>query len=326
MSNSASRLITLILLLQQRPNQKAAELAQQLGISVRTLHRYLGTLDEMGIPVYSERGPYGGFSLVRGYRLPPLVFTPEEAVAVCLGTNLVEELWGQLYRQAARGALAKLENVLPDEQRQEIAWAQRSMLATGLHRTNQAALTPVLEKLRRAVREHFRVQLHYQGSRTGPSQRSFDPYALVHRWGWWYVIGYCHLRRALRTFRVDRIQEVSLLCETFTVPETFELRAYLDSEPQPATLVTARLRFAPQAAQAALDNRSYWTSLAPQADGSVEVTFSAPTLEWAASSVLVYGPIAEVLDPPALRQMVSEWAAAIARQYQPENDPYNQER
>ena len=163
MTNPSSRLITLIMLLQRRPNQKAAELARTLDVSVRTLHRYFEQLDEMGIPVYAERGPYGGFSLVRGYKMPPLVLTPEEAVASFLGLSLVEEMWGQLYRPAALGALAKLENLLPDEQRQEIAWARRSLLATGLHRSDQQALAATLEKLRSATREHRRVHLHYQG-------------------------------------------------------------------------------------------------------------------------------------------------------------------
>ena len=107
MTNTATRLITLIMLLQRKPNQKAMDLAQELGISVRSLHRYMTMLDELGIPVYSERGPYGGFSLVRGYKLPPLVFTPEEAVAISLGTGLVEEMWGRLYRDAACGNTSK---------------------------------------------------------------------------------------------------------------------------------------------------------------------------------------------------------------------------
>lgn len=106
MTTPATRLITQIMLLQRLPNQKAAELAEKLGVSVRTLHRYFGMLEEMGIPVYAERGPYGGFSLVRGHKLPPLIFTPEEAVAVYLGTSLVGEMWGQLYLEAAQGALA----------------------------------------------------------------------------------------------------------------------------------------------------------------------------------------------------------------------------
>ncbi len=127
MANNATRLITLIMLLQRQPNQKASELAGKLGVSVRSLHRYVTMLDEMGIPVYSERGPHGGFSLVRGYKMPPLVLTPKEAVAVHLGTSLVGEMWGALYQEAAQGALAKLDNLLPDEQRCEVAWARRSL-------------------------------------------------------------------------------------------------------------------------------------------------------------------------------------------------------
>src|SRR5512135_1364107 len=180
MTNTATRLITLIMLLQREPNQKATDLAHELGISVRSLHRYMSMLDELGIPVYSERGPHGGFSLVRGYKIPPLVFTPEEAVAVYLGTSLVDEVWGRLYRESARGALAKLDNVLPNEQRHEIAWARRTLIATGMHRGDQVALAPTLEKLRQAAREHQRVRLIHRGyGRAEATERTFEPYALV---------------------------------------------------------------------------------------------------------------------------------------------------
>jgi predicted DNA-binding transcriptional regulator YafY len=316
MSNTATRLITLIMLLQRQPNQKARDLADQLGVSVRSIQRYIGMLDEMGVPVYAERGPYGGYSLVPGYKMPPLVLGPEEAVAVYLGTSLVEEMWGQLYRDAARGALAKLDNVLPVEQRHEVAWARRTLLATGMHRADLAALAPTLEKLRRAAREHRRVRLTYQ-SRTQPQsgQRDLDPYALVHRWGWWYVVGYCHLRQAVRTFRVDRILELVLLDDVFDVPADFDLRAFLASEPQTQLQVIARMRLVPEAARAALEDRSYWDQVQEQDDGSAIVTFSAPSLEWAASTALMFGPAVEVLDPPELRRMVAQWAALVVEQH-----------
>ena len=316
MSTTAVRLINLILLLQRRPHQKAADLAGELGVSVRTLHRYFEMLDEMGIPVYSERGPYGGFSLVRGYRMPPLVFTPEEAVAVYLGVGLVEEMWGQIYRQAARGALAKLENLLPDEQRHEVAWARRALFATGMHRADLAALEPVLEKLRRAAREHRQVQMVYQSrSQAEAAPRRFNPYALVHRWGWWYAVGYCHLRQGVRTFRVDRITGLGLLDELFELPVSFDLQAYLAAEVQVQPQITARMRFSSAAARTALENRTYWDALEEQADGSVVVAFSAPDLEWAASTVFMYGPLVEALEPPELRQMVSQWAEAVMQKY-----------
>lgn len=316
MTTPANRLLTLILLLQNRPNRKAAELAAELGVSVRTLHRYFAMLDEIGIPVYSERGPYGGFSLVRGYRMPPLVLTPEESVAVALGVGMVEELWGQLYREAARSALAKLENLLPDEQRREVAWARQSLVATGMHRADLQALAPSLEKLRRAIRERRRVRMRYHSpNQPHPAERDFDPYALVHRWGWWYVIGFCQLRDSLRTFRVDRIAALELLETGFAPPDGFNLEAYLAQEPHGQPQVTARLRFAPAYARLALGNRSYWESIQEDPDGSLEVTFSAPTLEWAASDCLAYGPSVEVLGPPDLRVLVAAWASEISTQY-----------
>jgi predicted DNA-binding transcriptional regulator YafY len=305
------------MLLQRQPNQKAAGLAEKLGVSVRTVHRYFNMLDEMGIPVYTERGRYGGFSLVRGYRMPPLIFTPDEATAVYLGTGLVEEIWGSLYRAAAQGALAKLDNVLPDEQRQEVAWARRSLVATGMHRSDFDALAPTLEKLRRAVREQRQVNMVYRSSSAERQARDLDPYALVYRWGWWYAIGYCHLRQDLRSFRVDRIAELALSGQVFQIPDDFDIQGYLAAEMQDQPKVQARLRFAPQAANVARANRSYWATLDEGPDGSVEVTFLAPDLVWAASSALAYGPLVTVLEPSELRQMVSEWAQAIAGLYQP---------
>jgi predicted DNA-binding transcriptional regulator YafY len=316
MSNTATRLITLIFLLQNQPNQKASELAEKLGVSVRTLHRYFEMLDEMGIPVYSERGPYGGFSLVRGYKMPPLVFTLEEAVAVALGTGIVEEMWGDLYREAAHGALAKLENLLPEEQVREVAWARQSLVATGMNRADLKAQTPALEKLRRAIREHRSVQMNYQSSQVPhPSKRGLDPYGLVHRWGWWYVVGFCHVHKEIRTFRVDRILEVALLSKTFTPAPDFNLQEHLKNDLQAQTKIVARLRFEPEFADLLAGNHSYWETMERQADGSVEVTFAAPTLEWAASNTLAYGPALEVLEPKALRLMVAEWIEAVGRKY-----------
>jgi predicted DNA-binding transcriptional regulator YafY len=316
MTNAATRLITLIFLLQNQPNQKASELAEKLGVSVRTLHRYLLDLNEMGIPVYSERGPYGGFSLVRGYKMPPLVFTLEEAVAIVLGTGMVEEMWGELYRESARGALAKLENLLPEEQVREVAWARNSLVATGMNRASLKAQTPALEKLRRAIREHRSVSMKYQSSMVPhPSQRELDPYALVHRWGWWYAVGFCHVHREIRAFRVDRISEIALLDTTFTQTPDFNLQAFLKNDPQAQPQIMVRLRFEPSSAFLVAGNQSYWESVEQKQDGSVEVTFSAPALEWAASATLAYGPAVEVMEPLELRKMVVEWLEVTARIY-----------
>lgn len=321
MPSPATRLINLIMLLQRQPNQQAADLAQELGVSVRTLHRYIARLEEMGIPVYSERGPEGGFSLVRGYQMPPLVLTPEEAVAVYLGAGMTAELWGPLYEGAARGALAKLDNLLPDEQLQEAAWARRSLVASGLQRAGFSALAPTLQQLRQAVRQQRRVFIRYQSSgQSGLSERELDPYALAYQWGWWYVIGYCHLRQEVRLFRLDRIQSLELRPQVFEPPLDFDARAYLKGIFGEPPQVQARLKFAPRAADVAYSDRAAWSALESQPDGSVLVDYAAPDLYWAASTALAYGPSVEVLAPAELRALVAEWAQAVADRYAAQPD------
>ncbi len=316
MTQPATRLLTLILLLQRHPNQKAADLAAELGVSVRSLHRYIDGLDDMGIPVYTERGPYGGFSLVRGYKLPPLIFTPEEAVVIALGASLVEEMWGNLYREAAKSALAKLDNLLPEGQRHEVAWARQSLLSSGLQRPNLEALTPILEKLRQAAHERRQVEMEYRGSgQANPTRRLLDPYAMVYRWGWWYVAGFCHLRGQMRIFRLDRITSLSLLDEPFEPQADFDVRDFVEREfgDQPGLLM--RLHFSPEATPIARSNTFTWTSLEEKPDGSIITTLSVPDLTWAASMALSYGPGVTVLEPEEVRQEVCKWAQAVLKKY-----------
>jgi predicted DNA-binding transcriptional regulator YafY len=315
MTNAATRLITLIMLLQRQPNQKAGELAKKLGVSVRSLHRYIGMLDEMGIPVFSERGPSGGFSLVRGYKLPPLIFTPEEAVTVCLGAELTREMWGQLYEEAAQGAIAKIESVLPDDQRDEVAWARRTLVTSGLHYPGLADCEPLLQTLRGAVRAQKRIRMLYQGGQqTAPLEREVEPYALAHSRGWWYVVGFCRLRKAVRSFRVDRIRSLAVTDSKFEPPADFNARKYLVPELQGAA-VRARLRFAADAAHLVLNNRRWWDAVEQQPDGSVRATCSMPDLFWAASFALSYGPAVTVEEPEELRRLVGEWAQAVVQSY-----------
>jgi predicted DNA-binding transcriptional regulator YafY len=316
MTNSATRLINLIMLLQRQPNRKAGDLADELGVSIRTVHRYFGMLEELGIPLYSERGPAGGFSLVRGYKMPPLVLNPEEAVAVGLGTSLVEEMWGRLYRDAARGALAKLDNLLPDEQRQEITWARRALIATQLHKAGQQAEEGVLDKLRSALHDSQRVRVTYENPRDSePTIRDFDPYALVHRWGRWYIAGFCHLRGALRLLRLDRIRELSVSNESFIPPADFDARAFLAAELQPELTIQARVRFAPEAAGFVRDTSIGWSEIEVQPDGSLLATLPASDLVFAASMLISFGPAVTILEPEELKQMVAEWARMLLERY-----------
>lgn len=314
MSRPAPRLFTLLLLLQRQPNQKAAALAAALGVSVRTIHRYLSMLEEMGIPIYSERGPEGGFSLLRGYKMPPLMLDAQEATAIYLGLGLVERLWGRLYHDAAHGALAKLDHILPEVQREEAAWAQQALIVAGLHRADAQQFMPVLEVLRAALREQRRVRFTYRSGQL--VEREVSPYALAYRTGWWYLIGFCHLRQALRFFRLDRMGAVQRLSmAVLAPPPDFEPNSFLATAMQGQEPVQVTMRFAASAAGLALYQQASWKSCEQEADGSVVVRFGAADWNWAASMVLAYGPWVEVLDPPEVRRLVCDWLKELVERY-----------
>ena len=317
MANVATRLISIILMLQRRGTLKAGELAEELGVSERTVHRYMGMLDELGIPIYSERGPYGGFSLVRGYKLPPLIFTPEEATALYLGAELVRDIWGASYFDAAVAATAKLDNVLPDALLQEVRQAQRGLLVTGWLRRDYGPWAPILDDLRRAVARRRRAVLSYQSFRQEVTLRTVDPYALALQWGNWYLVAHCHLRDALRTFRVDRIQQVETGEETFEVPATFSAREHLMqmTQERPATYYRVAVRFEPEVAHVVRERREEWQELSEQADGSVTLAFDASELAWPCRWVLTYQDKATVIGPPELAAMVRDAAQSIAARY-----------
>jgi len=317
MANVATRLISIILMLQSRGTLRASDLAAELGVSERTVHRYMGMLDEMGIPIYSERGPYGGFSLVRGYKLPPLVFTPEEATALYLGSELVKDIWGVSYHDAAVAATAKLDNVLPEALRHEVKQAQQGLLVTGWLRRDYGPWAPILDSLRRCVARRRQVRLMYQSFRQEVTERLVDPYALALQWGNWYLAGYCHLRGELRTFRVDRIQKVDPTDMTFQVPAGFSAREYLQrmAAESPAAYYRVAVRFDPEVAHVVRERQEDWQELAEHDDGSVTLSFDASDLAWPCRWVLTYRDKATVVRPPELAAMVRDAARAIVARY-----------
>lgn len=316
MSNVATRLLSLINLLQSRPIWKAGELAAELNVSERTVHRYMGMLEEMGIPIYSERGPYGGFSLVRGYKLPPLIFTAEEATVLYMGANLVEEVWGQTYEDAVTAATAKLDNVLPDELRREVERAQQSLVVGGLARRDYRPWEPTIHTLRQCIGDRRCVHLTYRGpSHKAATERTVEPYALTFQWGLWYLVGFCRLREAMRTFRVDRIREAETLRDRFTIPRNFSVREYLERSMRFEPNYTVVVHLDAGVAFEVRERHDYWMHIADHDDGSITARFDATTLDWAIGWVLGYGAAARVLEPPELITRVQEVAEGVLQRY-----------
>jgi len=312
MSSVATRLLSLILLLQSRPLWKAGQLADELNVSERTVHRYMVMLEEMGIPIYSERGPYGGFALVRGYKLPPLLFTAEEATVLYMGANLVKEVWGQTYDDAVTAVTAKLDNVLPDDLLQEVARIRQNLVIGGLTRMDYRLWETKIHKLRQCIGDRRCVRIVYQGfARQDVAERVVEPYALTLR----YLVGFCRLRQDMRTFRVDRIQQVASLEESFTLPRDFSAREYLARSMNFEPAYTVVVHLAASVAPEVHERHGHWMELTDHDDGSVTARFDVATLDWAAGWVLSQGPQARVLGPPELIARVQLAAQGILEKY-----------
>ena len=235
MSHPLTRVLALLELLQTHEWLTGTELADRLGTDVRTVRRYTAHLRELGIPVESDRGRYGGYRLARGYRMPPLVLTNDEALAVVLGLLAGERLGMSSAAPAGAGALAKIERVLPQALREPLAAMRDTLYFTANTVNAQAPETGVLLALAQASRSRHTVALRYQSWRQEHSERDLDPYGVVFHVGRWYVIGHDHLRDSVRAFRIDRIASITPRDATFTLPAGFD----------PVTHLTAALAQTP---------------------------------------------------------------------------------
>jgi predicted DNA-binding transcriptional regulator YafY len=182
-------------------------------------------LQDMGIPIEAVRGPAGGYRLRPGFKLPPLMLTDDEGLAITLSLIAARRQGIPADPHMIEGALAKIERVLPAALRQRLQAVQASVAfhATPAPPQPRAELVLLLST---AIHQHRRVQLRYQAQRE-ETQRGVDPYGLVSHWDHWYLVGWCRLRRDVRVFRLDRIADATLEEATFTPPDAFDSLTYV---------------------------------------------------------------------------------------------------
>lgn len=233
MSRPTGRVLTLLELLQSGGTRTVAELADRLGVEGRTVRRYVDQLIDLDVPVESVRGRYGGYRLAPGYRLPPLMLSDDEALAVLLG--LIAGRRAGLttaQRTANETASAKIRRVLPRYIAGRLDTLLDALAFTDVPGTPDAAEPPdsaVLLTLADAVRHRRPVSIRYTDRADRRSERTLHPYGIVAHAGRWYVTGEDASRAEDRTFRLDRIGAARTLPGTFEPP----------SGPDPAERVLA---------------------------------------------------------------------------------------
>ncbi|MEO7001403.1 MAG: YafY family protein [Ktedonobacterales bacterium] len=320
MYHPTTRVLTVLELLQARVRISGPELAERLEVDQRTVRRYITMLQELGIPVETIRGRYGAYRLRPGFKLPPLMFSEDEALAVTLGLRAARRLGLGIASAAdTEGALAKVERVLPAAIRERVRLVQETVTLVDDAPADVRETAPQSETvltLGQAVRETCRVWLRYQAYDGAETERLLDPYGLVCRAGRWYVAGYCHLRQDTRVFRLDRITQIELRAETFTRPADFDSLAQVEQgiahvpgrwqvvAELDATLAEARNAL--PATVAALD---------PLPDGTPGVLLRSwgGELGWIARTLLGLPFTVVVREPPELRDELRRLAERATR-------------
>lgn len=301
--NRIDRLFAILLVLQRRHRVRAEDLARHFEVSKRTIYRDLLALSESGVPIAAI--PHVGFELLDGFSLPPLIFTPAEASALFWGAQLLAtQARGQLPAQAAQ-ALDKIAAILPRPTREQVDQHTQAIHCY-LDGTRFDSDDPRLALLRRAVIERRVIRLRYHSySQNQATERVIEPQQLVYSDRRWYVTGYCRTRRATRSFRLERIEDLHLLDETFT--------SRAPDPPVPAS-VDVRVRFAPHVLRWVREGQHYGfvAEEATREDGAV-MLYRVHSTDELHRWLLSWGAAAEVIEPASLRDRIRGEATALVQ-------------
>ncbi len=313
--NKTDRLLAIVLELQGKGKQRAEDLAKTFETSKRTIYRDIEALCEAGVPLVSIPGR--GYSLMEGYFLPPLSFTTDEATMLLLGSDFMAQNFDAQYRAAAQSASRKIAGVLPEKLRGEVNSLQQSIrfVSAGMADGTPEAL--MLQQLRRAIIEHTTVRFHYHTryAKEGIGEenvRDADPYGLAYVRNSWILVAYCHLRKGIRNFRLDRMEQVELLPRTFQRPPDFtlQIRPFSESE-----TITVKALFASEVARWVHEARSFYTVAEEETPDGLLVTLKvrqeSEILQW----LLGWGRHVRVLEPESLRERIAAEARAMVEHH-----------
>lgn len=313
--NRIDRLTGMILLLQGQRVITAETIAEHFEISVRTVYRDLAALGEAGVPIVAEAGV--GYSLMRGYHMPPIMFTEDEAAALFLSGEVTEQVADDSLRHALRAAMLKIKSVLPQEKRD---YLQRlsSTVSVRLRRDSNGAKHEKLLPLQDAVVKRRCLAINYDTANRGAiTGRIVEPLGVVFYAREWHLIAWCRLRGEVRDFRLDRIRTWQMLDEVYQGHREFSVKDFLHSDAVPREMTPATVLVDPTTLEHFLQELP-GTPVARevQADGMVRLELLAFSLGWLHYFLLRYGLMVEALEPPSLREGLRTSALAVAARYE----------
>ncbi|MED1784500.1 YafY family protein [Brevibacillus fortis] len=314
--NKTDRLLAIVLELQRKDTIRAEDLAATFETSVRTIYRDMQALSEAGVPIVGAPGQ--GYSLMEGYFLPPVSFSVEEAVALLIGADLVEQAFDQNFGNSARAVQRKVEAILSadvGEQASRIRSTFR-LLSPGANNQREQEKAHA-QLLHDAIINKRKVRFRYRRGTPGEGEnretvRDVAPYGLVLVRGSWILLGHCDLRQDIRRFRLSRMSGLIVLEDRFILPDHFNFDDY---KPLEDRSLEVQIVISTAIADRVKESGYYYIEeIAEHPDGFL-VRLRVRQIEEILSWILGLGAEAVVLTPESLRSRIREEAKKLFERY-----------
>ena len=311
--NRTDRLLAIVLELQARDRVTAEELARIFEVTKRTIYRDIQALSESGVPVVSAAGQ--GYWLMEGYFLPPVSLNSDEAIMLILGSELMAQNFDAQYRAAADSASRKIQAVLSELVQEEVAYLKDNIRFISAESQTLTDVPALLKVLRRAILERKTVELQYikraQGLKSETSERKVDPHGLVQFNGTWMLSAYCHLRKAIRIFRLDRIEGVKVLPDSFERQLEYNVRKHRATDNR---AVKVELLFAKEIARWVRECPAFFATEFEELPEGLKASFKVQHLDDALPWMMSWGSKVSILSPEPLKARLKEELEAMLKQ------------
>jgi len=300
--NRFDRITAILLQLQAKRLITAQQLADQFEVSLRTVYRDIRTLETAGVPIISETGL--GYFLDKGYRLPPVMFNQEEALALFVAEKFIQQANDDVTKRAYKNALYKIKAVLNSKEKDHLESLNKRIDVQHVKHNVQGS-DPWLLEVQQAIASSVVLEINYfTPSRSRSSLRQVEPIGLYFYSSHWHLIAWCRIKDDYRDFRLDRIQSLQNTQQWFDQRQRGDLSSYLAQSKQQVELYTVEVRFSSSVALYTHEQR-YWYGYLSEVkgkEGAVDMTFLTHSMDYIARWLLGYTNGAQVLRPKALKQ------------------------
>lgn len=304
--NRIERLTAILTHLQVKRTTRAQEIADRFGISLRTVYRDIRALEESGVPILGEAGI--GYSLVEGYRLPPVMFSQEEAMAMLLAEKLVPKMADKITGQHLQTAITKIRSVLKSTEKQTLSEIDPQIaVLKNLNVLMEEGRDDLLQKILSSLSRQTLLEVVYTTfEKEETTNRVLEPVGVYYSHDMWYLIAWCRLRKDYRTFRLDRFQQVRVLEEQFAAVHP-SLQDYLNMVAERENLCRVVLMVPHESAKYMRVQKYNLGFVAERIlDQGIEMTFMTSSLEGFARWTMMMADKIHILEPISLREMLLE--------------------